>query len=451
MLIRGVLAQASAEPASFREGVALVHEGRLEEAEKAFLEALADSPAHAPSSVQLARIYSTWGRPNDARRALESGLEYRPDGVVLLNELGSLLLGEGEAASARAIFERAISVEPGNPRARLGLAQSLGETGDLPGALGALDGASALGVRHPGLEIYRASVLSRLGRPAEAVSVLERVLERNPEAPEAERQLGLLAYTLNRDSEAFDFLTRALARNPEDAEARLTLGKLFFRRADYEGARRAFEVALEASPSSEEAHFYLGEIERASQRFEEAARHYQKSGSAAARNGLGEALLKLRRYGEAERALEEALAIETEPRARAETLYLVGNVRAERGDDEGAVAALTEASKRDPYHSGVRYLLGTALARLGHREEARSELDVFRSLQVFEERKSKLELAILERPAEAESYRPLIELYLEHGRAPEALPFLEKALALDPDEPALLELSARIHGGKSRC
>lgn len=366
---------------------------------------------------------------------------------MLLNELGSLLLGEGKAAEARPIFERAISVEPSNPRARLGLARSLGETGDLSGALGALDAASALGVRHPGLEIYRAMVLSSLGRTAEAVSILERIVERNPGAPEAERQLGLVAYRLNRDSQALELLTRALERNPEDAEVRLTLGRLFFRRADYESAKRAFE----ALPSSEEAQFYLGEIESASQRFEEAARHYEKSESAAARNGLGEALLKLGRYGEAEKALEEALAIEAAPRVRAKTLYLLGSLRAERGDDEGAIAALTEASKSDPYHSGARYLLGTALARLGRVEESRSELELFRDLKAFEERKEKLELAILERPAEASCYRPLIELYLEHGRGAEALPFLEKALALDPEDPALLELSARVREAKPRC
>ncbi|HEY7699278.1 MAG TPA: tetratricopeptide repeat protein, partial [Vicinamibacteria bacterium] len=108
-----------------------MREGRLEEAEKAFLETLAASPAHAPSSVQLARIYSTWGRPKDARRVLESGLERHPEGLGLLNELGWLLLAEGEEREARAIFERAIAVDPRNPRARLGLAQSIGETGDL--------------------------------------------------------------------------------------------------------------------------------------------------------------------------------------------------------------------------------------------------------------------------------------------------------------------------------
>ncbi len=427
--------------------MALLQDGRIEEAEKSFLAALIESPAHAPSSVQLARIYSRSGRGEEARRTLQQALEHRPDGIVLLNELGSLLLGEKEAEEARTLFERAAAVDPKNPRARLGLAESLGERGDLAGALEALNEASSLGVFHPGLDVYRATVLTRLGRAVEAFTVLERVLERNPDATEAERQLGLLSYALNRDSEAAHFLERALERNPADAEVRITLGKLFFRRADYESARRVFE----ALPASEEAHFYLGEIERSSQRFEDAAAHYRTSSSAAARRGLGAALLKLGRYEEGEKALEEALAIETDPRARAETLYLLGTLRSERRDDEGAVAALTEASKTNPHHLEARYLLGTTLARLGRRDEAERELEAFRRLKAFDEQKGRLELAILERPAEAGSYQPLIELYLEHGRAAEALPLLEKALSLAPEDQGLRELSARLRESESRC
>jgi len=361
------------------------------------------------------------------------------------------MIAEKNAAGARPIFERAVTVEPKNPRARLGLAETLGEFGDLEGALASLDQARSLEVRHPGLEVYRATVLSRLGRPGEAVEVLERVLESSPDAPEAQRLLGLLAYSLNRDSQAAEALTRVLARSPADTEARVTLGKISFRRADYESARLTFERVLEDDEANEQAHFYLGEIESASQRFEQAAYHYQKAGSAEARMGLAAALLKLGRYDEAEQALEEALAGGTEPRARAETFYLLGSLRNERGDDLGSVAALTEASRIDPHHPETRYLLGTILARLGRGEEGRKELEAFRNLKAFEERKEKLELMILERPAEAGSYRPLIELYLEHGRGAEALPFLEKALALAPEDPALLTLSARIHEGAPRC
>ncbi|HJS74581.1 MAG TPA: tetratricopeptide repeat protein, partial [Vicinamibacteria bacterium] len=259
----------------------------------------------------------------------------------------------------------------------------------------------------------------------------------------------LLFYELNRDAEAAELLGRALARNANDAEARMTLGRIFFRRSDYEGARRELERALELDSENGAAHFYLGEIEMASRRFEEAAEHYRKSDLDAARNGLGDALLKLGRYDEAERALEQALS--SSGGERAETLYLLGSLRHERGDDPGALEALAESSRIDPYRAETRYLLGTILARLGRSEEAQRELGVFRSLKAFEEDKTRLEVAVLERPGEADSYRPLIELYLANGRGAEALPFLEKALLLAPGDPALLELSARVREKAPRC
>jgi tetratricopeptide (TPR) repeat protein len=362
--------------------------------------------------------------------------------VVLLNELGSLWIEEKNAAEARPLFERALAVEPGNPRARLGLAECLVESGDLEGALRSLDETRAAGIRHPALEVYRASLLSELGRAGEAAEVLEAVLAENPGAPEAQRQLGLLAYQLNRDSEAAELLGRVLARDPGDVEARLTLGQVFYRRSDYENARLEFDRVLEIDEANDPAHFYLGEIEMASRRFEEAVAHYRKADLAAARNGLGAALLKLGRYDESERALEQALS--TPGGDRAFALYLLGNVRHERGDDEGALEALAESLTSDPHRAETRYLRGTILARLGRDEEARRELDLFRSLKAFDEEKARLQIAILERPGQADSYRPLIDLYIASGRAAEALPFLEKALAIAPSDPALLELSARI-------
>ncbi|MGH9321601.1 MAG: tetratricopeptide repeat protein [Vicinamibacteria bacterium] len=391
LVLSAIVAQVSSEPASFRAGVALVQEGRLEEAERAFLEALAESPSHAPSSVALARLYSRSERFLDARRTLEEGLLHHPRGIVLLNELGSLLLAANHASEAVPHFQRALAVQGENPRARAGLARSLFAAGEA-------------------------------------------------------------AYSLNRDVEAAELLEGAASLSPVDAPAWILLGKIHYRRADHERARGAFERALEADPASEEARFYLGEIDRAALRFEEAVGHYQSSSSVESLRGLAQALQKLERYDEAEEALENALSLSTDP----ETFYLLGSLLLEKGETDDAVAALVKARALDPHHLEARYLLGTLLARLGRVEDAREELDTFRKLKSFEEEKEKLAVAILERPGEADSYRPLIQLYHEHGRDREALPYLEKALQLAPEDPELLDLRRRIQDdrgapGKTRC
>jgi Tfp pilus assembly protein PilF len=109
LLLAMWLQAGGAEPPSFREGLALVEAGRLEEAEKAFLAALASSPSHAPTSVALAKLYSQMGRHSEAQRVLEEALRLRPDGVVLWNELGSLLLATDRPQEAESRFRRVLN------------------------------------------------------------------------------------------------------------------------------------------------------------------------------------------------------------------------------------------------------------------------------------------------------------------------------------------------------
>jgi tetratricopeptide (TPR) repeat protein len=187
----------------------------------------------------------------------------------------------------------------------------------------------------------------------------------------------------------------------------------------------------------------LGELDAAALRFEEAVAHYREVGSAESDMAMAEALSKLGGNEEAIEALERALTLLRDPRSRARARYLEARVRLERADEKSALAALLEARRLDPYHLETRYLLGTTLARLGRAEEARAELDSFRKLKAFEQEKEKLEHAILERPEDGESYRPLIELYLDSGRQDEARVFLEKALLLSPESPHLRELERR--------
>jgi Flp pilus assembly protein TadD len=123
--------------------------------------------------------------------------------------------------------------------------------------------------------------------------------------------------------------------------------------------------------------------------------------------------------------------------------YLEGVLHAEQGEDEPAVTSLLEARRLDPYHLEASYLLGTTLARLGRAEESGKELGRFRELKAFERDKEKLEHRVLERPDDADSYVPLIELYLGSGRKQEARIYLAKALLLSPANPRLLELETR--------
>ncbi len=229
----------------------------------------------------------------------------------------------------------------------------------------------------------------------------------------------------------------------------LALGETHYRRAESKEARAAFEHALESDTKtpaeSESAHFYLGEIDLADRQFEEAAAQYRQSTSIEARRRLAEALSKSGHGDEAASVVEEALAASQDGRSKAATLRLSAELHLDRGEDDAALAALSQAKALDPNRAETRYLLGTLLARLGRTTDAAEELAAFRSLKAFDEEKEKLQVAILERPSEAESYRPLIELYVKAGREEEARSLIEKALLLAPDDPELRDLARKLH------
>ncbi len=254
--------QPASEPKAFREGVQFLQAGRIQEAEAAFLAVIVATPEDAPSRVQLSRIYMRQDRAADAVRVLEDGLRYRPKGIGLLNELGALLLAGGKAEEAEARFKDAIAVEPRNPRTVMGLARSLAATGHVADgaavvekalasessgagagelyfllgslrvrleryrdALDALARARELGIESPGVDVYRAIALASLGQRDEAENTLRLVLERNPDAPEARKQLGLLLVE-TRPGEALDQLSQTLDAVPDNLQTLETAGLL---------------------------------------------------------------------------------------------------------------------------------------------------------------------------------------------------------------------------------
>jgi Flp pilus assembly protein TadD len=122
------------------------------------------------------------------------------------------------------------------------------------------------------------------------------------------------------------------------------------------------------------------------------------------------------------------------------------------GNPSAALSALLEARRIRPNHAPTRYLLGVTLAQRGRTTEGREELEAFRELKSFEETAEALELALVEHPEDVASFRKLVEHYFAHGREQDALPFLEKAVALSADDADLLYrlALARLRDGRTR-
>jgi predicted TPR repeat methyltransferase len=162
----------------FERGLALHGEGRLNEAEASYREALARLP----------------GRPST------------------LTNLGALLLQQGRAAEALPLLDEALAAQPGaNPEAASHRALALAELGRDAEALAAFDALAAdAATASPALHHHRALCLARLGRADDALAAFDAALAQDPNFAEAWARRGGLLKDMGRPAQAIASLQRGI-------------------------------------------------------------------------------------------------------------------------------------------------------------------------------------------------------------------------------------------------
>ncbi len=120
---------AAREP--YNRGVRLLEEGRLEEAEAAFRDALAVAPGFHSARYNLALTLSRRGQLVEARTLLRELVDERPEDPDFLFALGHVLFQEGSFDAAADVFGRLLAVAPDHRRGAFGRARALQEGGHL--------------------------------------------------------------------------------------------------------------------------------------------------------------------------------------------------------------------------------------------------------------------------------------------------------------------------------
>ena len=165
-----------------------------------------------------------------------------------------LLLGQGRATEARALFE-AIASARDLPWARLGIARALIGAGETGAATAALDSLIA---GHPGyadaLDVLAGLHLEQ-GRFDEALAICRQAVALTPGSVGRLQKLGQLAFHLDEPGEAARALDRAailgVGSKMFDAQALVLLGLLRSQQGDGKGLQRcADQLALIASRSA---------------------------------------------------------------------------------------------------------------------------------------------------------------------------------------------------------
>jgi len=183
---------------------------------RAVQEANAERPE---AQVNLGTLAARFGDAAGARAGFEKAIARAPYFVPAHVNLADLARAEGNEAEALGHLRRALELDPMNAWARYALGLALHRSGDAEGALAALARAVADAPASPRLVVGHALALAGAGRTGEADGVLERAIERGVDDPTLHHvRVGLL-----RDAGALS-AARAAARDflrrfPEDPRA----------------------------------------------------------------------------------------------------------------------------------------------------------------------------------------------------------------------------------------
>lgn len=353
--------------------------------------ALSQAPAVSPSA-------SVQGNPV-AGTGVEAAAPERAGGTVSLSVLRRQI-ENGHAADALVQLDSLATQSSGQPGVQTLRGLAFYNQEQLPQADAAFAAALAADPHDEEASQMRGLTLFRMGRPADAIPLLEQgaslsatASAKPTEAPQQKADPHYVLALCYIDTRRYDDARHAFAAQygfaPDSAAAYLLAARMLLRREYLPVAQGFAEKALALDPQLPLAHALLGEIALGGNHLEEAIKQFSDE---QARNPLepgvydrlGDAYSRQANYPEAIAALQRAVLLE--PHATGPYI-LLGKVMLKRQDAVGAATYLERAKSMDPANYMTRSLLGQAYRAMGRRDEAAQETQAAQQLQAASEPK----------------------------------------------------------------
>jgi len=302
----------------------------------------ADDSTGQPPSLADARTRAAKGRLDQALSELNSLAKVEPEEVGVERLRGIILYQKELLPEAEEAFARAI----------------------------AQDSKDRESVEMRGITLYR------LGRPAEAIPLLEQADAAVTGANADPKYVLGLCYT---DTKRYDDARHAFAAQfgfaPDSAEAYLVTARLFLRREFADEAAQFAQKAVALNPGLPLAHQLLGEIALAKADLPTAVKELEAEQKLNPLDGpmydrLGDAYVRNGQFEEARQALNKAVLLE--PNATGPYI-LLGEALVKLGQPIQALHYLNRAASMDPGNYVTHNALGQAYRALGQMADANRE------------------------------------------------------------------------------
>lgn len=283
--------EGTAEHPLIAQAVGLHQAGRLREAAALYEQIIAQQPRHFDAAHLRGVIALQEGNYEEAERRIRAALQWNPDDVAALGNLGTALLRAGKSEAAHKNFERTTRLQPNSevPWGNLGavlrqmgrseealaplrrahainagsemvcnlLGACLMDTGDAQGAIAAFEAATVAAPANVDGWANLAAALLKSGDADAAMQTARKAVAMQPQSSSAHAVLASVQTEKGQLAEALATYRQAAALPLPSTQTLGAYGLALMRSGDYVAARGALARAIEADSNNATARWAL--------------------------------------------------------------------------------------------------------------------------------------------------------------------------------------------------
>ncbi len=303
------------------QAIAFHQTGKLADAERLYLQAMAADPREPTGPHMLGVVRAQQGRNSEALELMGVALTLRPGAPEVLSNFGNVLKAQGRLGEALASYDQALAVKPDYFSTWNKRALALRDLGRLEEALKSADKALALQPDYAEALNTRGIILADMKRFDDALMAYEGALAALADFPDTLNNRALALKELKRFDEALGSVERALTVQPGFAQAWNNRGIILCDLKRMGEALASYERALALNPDYAEAFNNRAVAQFGLKRFADSLADCERAialepGFADALCNRGNALSELNRPQDALASYEQALGVDpAHPRA----------------------------------------------------------------------------------------------------------------------------------------
>jgi len=159
----------------------------------------------------------------DIKTLWRATIERNPTAWMAHNNLGAVLLREGQVNEAIVHFRRAVEIDADQVEAQANLGDALLQKGELDEAVAQYYKALQIKPTYAEVHYNLGNALLREGQADEAIAHYEKALQIKPDYADVHNNLGIVLFQKGEVDQAIAHYQRALEINPRDVQARANL------------------------------------------------------------------------------------------------------------------------------------------------------------------------------------------------------------------------------------